>query len=114
MDSLESPLSPSLFHVLLTLHRRALHGYGIKKEVQLRTAGRIDLDAGGLYRLIARLEAHGLVRHAAAPRRTGDDRKRFYYTLTPAGERLLTAEARSLASLVASPDVAALIQGAST
>jgi DNA-binding PadR family transcriptional regulator len=104
------PLPPHTFLVLLALKGRALHGYGIKKEVQARSEGRIDLDPGGLYRLIARLEARGVMRVAAAPEKgPEDERRRVFYTLTSSGEALLAAEARRLAALVGSPDVAALI-----
>jgi DNA-binding PadR family transcriptional regulator len=107
------PLPPGTFLVLLTLRGRALHGYGIKKEVRARSEGRVDLDPGGLYRLIARLEARGIVEPAEAPADApADDRRRLFYTLTAAGERLLAAEARRLAALVAAPDVAVLVKGA--
>ena len=106
------PLPPATFLVLLVIRGRALHGYGIKKEVRVRSEGRIDLDPGGLYRLIGRLEVRGAIRPARAPSDVpDDDRRRVFYTLTAAGERLLATEARRLASLVASPDVAALING---
>jgi len=112
MSSLDDmlPLSPATFLVLLAVRGRAVHGYGIKKEVRARSDGRIDLDPGGLYRLIARLETRGVVRSTDAPANApDDDRRRLFYTLTGPGEMLLAAEARRLASLVASPDVATLI-----
>ena len=106
------PLPPSTFLVLLALRGRAMHGYGIKKEVRARSEGAIDLDPGGLYRLIARLEVRGIVRPTRAPADAPDDeRRRLFYTLTSAGERVLAAEARRLATLVASPDVVALLAG---
>ena len=55
------PLPPHLFHVLLALRDGPMHGYGIKKAVRERSEGRIMLDAGGLYRLIARLAEHGAI-----------------------------------------------------
>jgi DNA-binding PadR family transcriptional regulator len=107
------PLPPHTFLVLLAMRGRRLHGYGIKKEVCARSDGRVDLDPGGLYRQIARLEARGIVTVVAAPADAPeDDRRRVFYTLTPAGEALLAMEARRLAALVGSPDVAALIEGA--
>ena len=112
MKSIEGmlPLPPHTFHVLLVLRRGALHGYGIKKAVVAESGGRIDLDAGGLYRLIARLEAQGIVSPADAPADDADDeRRRVYYQLTPRGLELLSAEARRLASLVASQDVLDLL-----
>ena len=112
MGSLDDllPLPPAIFLVLLALRGKALHGYGIKKEVRARSDGRVDLDPGGLYRLIARLEARGVVRPTDPPADAPvDDRRRLFYTLTAPGETLLAAEARRLATLVASPDVATLI-----
>jgi DNA-binding PadR family transcriptional regulator len=88
-----------------------MHGYGIKKEVRARSDGHLDLDPGGLYRLISRLEADGVLRVASAPSDAPDDeRRRVFYKLTAAGERLLAAEARRLAALVASPDVASMLK----
>jgi len=107
------PLPPHTFLVLLCLRGRPLHGYGIKKEVRARSEGRVDLDPGGLYRLIARLEARGIVSVVEAPvDAPEDDHRRVFYTLTPAGEALLAMEASRLAALIGSPDVAALIEGA--
>jgi DNA-binding PadR family transcriptional regulator len=107
------PLAPHMFLILLALHGGPLHGYGIKKAVRERSGGRVDLDPGGLYRLVARLEARGVVRAAEAPvDAPEDDRRRLFHALTPAGERLLKLEARRLASLVDSADVAALIHEA--
>lgn len=109
------PLTPGTFLVLLAVRGRALHGYGIKKDVKARSDGRVDLDAGGLYRLIARLEARGALRVVAAPSTAPDDeRERVFYKLTAAGERLLSAEAQRLAALVASPDVVALLKSRHT
>lgn len=107
------PLPPHMFLVLLSLRGRALHGYGIKKEVLARSGGAIDLDPGGLYRLIGRLETKGVVRAAEAPAdEPDDDHRRVFYTLTAAGEELLAAEAVRLEALLGSPDVRALIDGA--
>src|SRR5688572_13993732 len=107
------PLPPHLFHVLLALRGGPMHGYGIKKAVRERSEGRIMLDAGGLYRLIARLAEQGAIEEVAAPRGSvHDDRTRIYYKLTRAGDRLVALEARRLAALVSSPDVRALLRGA--
>lgn len=107
------PLPPHMFLVLLVLRGRALHGYGIKKDVLHRSGGTIDLDAGGLYRLIGRLETRGLVRVADPPTDEPEgDRRRVFYTLTSLGENVLAAEAKRLEALMGSPDVRAVIRGA--
>ena len=104
------PLKPRVFLVLLTLHGRPQHGYGIKTAIKQKTRGTIDLDPGGLYRLIGRLEDQGLV--APAPStpadESGDDPRRRYYELTDLGRDVVRAEARRLTDLVANPDVVAL------
>ena len=107
------PLPPHLFHVLLCLRAGPLHGYAIKKEVLAQSSGRIDLDAGGLYRLIARLEAQGAVMEVASRAQPADDRKRVFYKLTRTGEQLLLAEARRLSALVSSKEVRELLKGVS-
>jgi DNA-binding PadR family transcriptional regulator len=109
------PLPPHMFYVLLVLREGPLHGYGIKKEVQARSQGQIDLDPGGLYRLIARLEARGAVAVADAPADEPDDeRHRVFYRLTRAGEQLLAAEARRLSALVSSKAVRDVLKEANT
>ena len=107
------PLPPHTFHVLLVLSEGPAHGYGIKKEVLERSAGRVDLDAGGLYRMIARMEEQAWVEPAPAPDRA-DDARRKYYALTPTGRRVLAEEAARLTALAGSPDVAALAREGAT
>ena len=106
------PLKPKVFLVLLTLHDRPQHGYGIKTAIKKRTEGAIDLDPGGMYRLIGRLEDQGLVAPtpagSAAEEQSGDDPRRRYYELTSLGRIVVRAEARRLTDLVANPEVAAL------
>jgi DNA-binding PadR family transcriptional regulator len=113
MGSLDDllPLPPHTFLLLLVLRKRVLHGYGIKKEILARSDGRIDLDPGGLYRLIARMEARGVVRVApASTAESPDTRRGVSYTLTAAGEKLLAAEARRLSALMQSPEIKALLR----
>jgi DNA-binding PadR family transcriptional regulator len=107
------PLPPHMFHVLLVLSQGPMHGYGIKKEVALQSGGQIDLDPGGLYRLIARLEARGALVAAAPPANGPDDeRQRSYYRLTRAGQQLLAAEAQRLSALVSTRAVRDVLKAA--
>ncbi len=100
------PLKPATFLVLVVLAAQELHGYGIKKEVGKRSAGRIDMEPGMLYRLMARLVAQGLI--AEADRRQVDeegDERRRYYRITDLGREVVEAEAARMVHLADSKDV---------
>jgi DNA-binding PadR family transcriptional regulator len=100
------PLKPKVFMVLLALREGAGHGYAIRKDVLERSDGAVELDPGGLYRLIARLESDGLIAAAEdRPPAEKDDDRRNYYALTELGEAVLAAEARRMARLVQLPEV---------
>ena len=55
------PLTHIVYHVLLSLAGAARHGYGIIKDVEARTDGRLVLEAGTLYAAIKRLRDEGLI-----------------------------------------------------
>ena len=89
------PLTPLAFQVLLALADEARHGYGIIREVDVRTDGVIRLRSGSLYTLLQRLLAETLIAESAeraAPDQ--DDDRRRYYEITELGRGVLSAEAR--------------------
>lgn len=97
------PLKPAHFHILLSVTAGPAHGYGIRREVDERTGGRILLAAGTLYETLQRLERDGLIAETQAPRDTREEassRWRFYRA-TPLGRRVLVAEVDRLESDVA-------------
>ena len=95
------PLTPAVFHVLLALVDAERHGYGIIKEVEGRTEGKVRLGAGTLYGSIKRMLGEGLVVESdERPDPEADDERRRYYRLTDFGRRVVTAEARRLEQLV--------------
>src|SRR6186997_1732543 len=53
-DMASPPLTPALFHVLLSLADGQKHGYAILKEVSERTGGSVALSTGTLYGIIKR------------------------------------------------------------
>jgi DNA-binding PadR family transcriptional regulator len=96
------PLSPAAFHIMLALADSERHGYGIIKEVEGRTEGRVRLGPGTLYGAIRRLEDEGLVEESdERPDASLDDERRRYYRLTAFGRRVAAAEAERLSQLVA-------------
>jgi len=91
------PLTPALFHVLLSLADGQKHGYAILKEVSERTAGQVELSTGTLYGIIKRLLADGLIRESAL----GSTDRRRAYRLTAYGRNVALAEAERHRDLVA-------------
>jgi DNA-binding PadR family transcriptional regulator len=91
------PLTPALFHVLLSLADGDKHGYAILKEVESRTNGEVVLSTGTLYGIIKRLLADGLIRASASL----SDERRTAYRLTAFGRRVALAEADRLRAMVA-------------
>lgn len=92
------PLTPALFHVLLSLADGQKHGYAVLKEVEQRTNGAVRLSTGTLYGIIKRLLGDGMIRESAA----GSDDRRQAYRLTAYGRRVALAEAERLRDLVLS------------
>lgn len=91
------PLTPALFHVLLSLADGQKHGYAILKEVSERTAGQVELSTGTLYGIIKRLRADGLIRESAL----GSTDRRRAYRLTALGRKVALAETERHRDLVA-------------
>jgi DNA-binding PadR family transcriptional regulator len=101
------PLTPALFHVLLSLADGEKHGYAILKEVEQRTGGTVCLSTGTLYGIIKRLLADGMIRDSAA----GSDDRRRAYRLTAFGRKVALAEAERLRDLVVSAQSKKLLTG---
>jgi DNA-binding PadR family transcriptional regulator len=92
------PLTHVVYHVLLSLAGASRHGYGIIKDVEERTGGRLVLEAGTLYAAIKRLRDEGLLEDRPAP--ADADARRRYYALTELGVDVLRAESLRLEQLV--------------
>src|SRR5437762_11352741 len=97
------PLTPALFHILLSLADRERHGYDIMREVDERTEGKMRLGPGTLYGSIKRMLKDGFIEELEErPDPELDDERRRYYRLTDFGYRLAVAEAQRLERLVKS------------
>lgn len=97
------PLTPAVFHILLSLTDGERHGYSIMREVEAGTEGRLRLGPGTLYGAVKRMLADGLIEESGErPDPETDDERRRYYRLTDFGRRVASAEAVRLAELVRS------------
>ena len=96
------PLSPAMFHVLLSLADGEKHGYVISKEIARRTNNEVRLSAGTLYGIIKRLlEDHFIEESEDRPDFSLDDQRRRYYRLTKLGVALAEAEAERMERVLA-------------
>src|SRR5437867_11844502 len=87
------PLTPAVFHILVTLADGEAHGYAIMQEVNRRSGGIVRLGPGTLYGAISRLLAEGLIEESEArPDPEMDDTRRRYYRLTKRGSEVLASE----------------------
>ena len=87
------------FWILTALAARALHGYGIIRDVTAMSGGEVALQAGTLYAALDRLAAEGLVEIDREEQ--VDGRTRRYYRLTTDGAAALDAETERLRRNVA-------------
>ncbi|MFV2008152.1 MAG: PadR family transcriptional regulator [Longimicrobiales bacterium] len=107
-----APLRAVDFHVLLSLLSRDLHGYGVVKAIERRTAGAIKLVPGNLYPVLRRLVEAGWLEEGAD--RQAEDfghKQRRYYAITALGRHVAAAEAVRLRVLVDENEVQALVEG---
>lgn len=93
------PLTEVAFEILLSLADGERHGYDVMKDIERRTAGRLRLHPGTLYRAVARLVEGGLVEHGEREAVVAAERRRPV-RLTRLGERVARAEAERLAGQV--------------
>lgn len=96
------PLTPVVFHILMALVDRPLHGYAIMQAVEETAGEGLATGPGTVYGAIGRMEESGLVREVSArevekpPASTGRGRPRKYFRLTERGTKALRSEARRL------------------
>ena len=95
------PLPSAAFQILLSLTDEELHGYGIMRQVEEQSGGRMRLGPGTLYSSIQSLVEEKMIEEtdANADGKLGSERRR-YYRLTAAGERACAAEVKRLETLL--------------
>jgi DNA-binding PadR family transcriptional regulator len=95
------PLKPVMFQVLLSLADGERHGYGITLDIAARTAARMRIEPGNLYRSLRTLLDDGVIEESERrPAPDLDDERRRYYRITPFGRRVAAAETVRLEALV--------------
>lgn len=96
------PMKPVAFQILLSLADGDRHGYGITQDIAGRTAARMRIEPGNLYRSIKAMLDEGLIQESERrPAPDLDDERRRYYRITALGRRVAAAEISRLEALVA-------------
>jgi DNA-binding PadR family transcriptional regulator len=91
---MSAPLREPTFLILTALAARPQHGYGILRDVEEISEGRVSLQAGTLYAALDRLSSDGWV--DVDREEVVDGRLRRYYRLTEPGAARLAAEVEKL------------------
>jgi DNA-binding PadR family transcriptional regulator len=95
------PLPAAAFQILLSLADGQLHGYGIMRQIEEQTGGRMRLGPGTLYSSIQTLLEEGLIEEVdgGSDQDSGRERRR-YYRLNTAGRKAASTECERLADLL--------------
>src|SRR5687767_9741536 len=97
-----APLTPAVLHILLALSIVEQHGYGIMKQVESDSQGKVKMGPGTLYGSIGRMIEAGLIRESDKRRDPEmDDERRVYYKITANGKKALEAELERYREVVA-------------
>jgi len=91
MTDTQTPLTPAVFHILLSLAKGEKHGYEIMKQVRQDSNGKVKMGNGTLYGSLKRMLADKLIEDAGEKEEM-DNERRKYYRLTKKGRRFLNAE----------------------
>jgi DNA-binding PadR family transcriptional regulator len=95
------PLKPVVFQVLLSLAEGERHGYAIVQDITARTAAKLRLEPGNLYRSLKWMLDRGLLEESERrPAPDLDDERRRYYRITKFGQRVAEAETARLQQVV--------------
>jgi DNA-binding PadR family transcriptional regulator len=98
----EGPLTPAVLHILLALATDERHGYGIMKQVEADSQGKVNMGPGTLYGSLGRMLEAGLIRESDKKTDPSlDDERRVYYGITGLGRARLASELRRYREVVA-------------
>ncbi len=96
------PLTPAVFHILLSLADGERHGYSILREISAQTRGKLHIGPTTLYRSIRQLLETGLIEESdERPDPALDDERRRYYRLSEFGRQVAVAEVKRLDEVLA-------------
>jgi DNA-binding PadR family transcriptional regulator len=93
----DRPMAPAVFHILIALADRPLHGYGIMLDIAERSEGKVKMSPGTLYGSIKQMLEEGLIEETDS---RSDDERRRYYKLTRDGREAARQEMARMSALL--------------
>ncbi|WP_348263699.1 PadR family transcriptional regulator [Telmatobacter sp. DSM 110680] len=90
LDLLQGTLDLMVLQTLLVMG--SLHGYGIARRIEQVSGNEVLLNQGTIYASLVRLEQRGWISSRWGT--SDNNRKAKFYSITAAGKRQLTADAR--------------------
>ena len=105
------PLRPVDLQILLVLMVSDLHGYGLMKEVERQSGGRVTVEVGSLYRVIKRLLANELIEEAGGAPEESNAKRRRNYRISALGRQTARAEADRLVGVIEMAQQRQLLEG---
>lgn len=96
-------VTPTFFHLLLSLAEGPKHAYAVLGEIEKRTDGAVKLGPSSLYYAVGRLEDAGWIEEVEEVEGSDDphEEQRRYYALTRTGRTRLEEELEVLSGIVA-------------
>jgi PadR family transcriptional regulator, regulatory protein PadR len=91
--------------ILAQLESRPSHGYEIAQQIEARSGGTVSFHVASLYPILYRLERRRLI--AGRWVEKAGQRRRRYYTLTPAGRKVLAEQRRTWSAFMHAVQAAA-------
>ena len=88
--------------ILALVEDRPRHGYEIAKLIEQRSEGVLQFHAASLYPLLYRMEKRGLIKGRWVEKAA--QRRRRFYKLTPAGQRILNEQRQTWKDFFAALD----------
>jgi len=98
----KAPLTPAVLHILLALSTYERHGYGIMKQVESDSQGKVKMGPGTLYGSLGRMIEAGLIHESDKKIDPSmDDERRVYYKISGLGAKALASELERYRDIVA-------------
>jgi PadR family transcriptional regulator, regulatory protein PadR len=91
--------------ILAQLEEKPNHGYEIARQIEARSRGSVSFHVASLYPILYRLERRGLIGGRWVEK--AGQRRRRYYTLTPAGRKVLAEQRRTWSAFMQAVQAAA-------